>query len=211
LPEIFLIDSKYEEVFISDDYFVLYQKSKPYYYKKFEDNLNIDDLKVFVRNHLGMKNIRVSSLKNSVLKNQNEKFNYKFLKATRNSYFLYYILYLSILLSLLAYFYINTMNKNTKKSFSNLESNFEKIKKDKEFTYLSKEILEIYENTKSNNVTINLILFENSKFLITLESEKKDGVYKLLDSIKNSFIEDMQFNKKEKKYEAHVSFKISRN
>jgi len=101
--------------------------------------------------------------------------------------------------------------KYEKDNFNNLKKNIEKVKKDKKFTYISKEVLVIYENAKENKVLIKSILFENSKFQLVLESKKKEGIYKLLTSIKESSINDIQYNKKEKKYKSHVSFKISRN
>ncbi|WP_143145180.1 hypothetical protein [Arcobacter sp. LA11] len=210
LPKVFNINSKNDELFLSDDYFILYRDNRPFYYKKIENNLDINDLKLFIKNHLGIENIKISSLKKTNL-NQNKKIDFKLIKAIKNHHFLYYIAYLSILVLFLIYFYINIESKDKKDDFTNFKTNIEDIKKDKTFTYISKEILQVYENGKSNSVKIKSILFENSKFFMVLESKKKDGIYKLLESIKNCLIEDMRFNKEEKKYEADVSFKILRN
>jgi len=211
VPEIFLVDSEEETLVIFDTYFVVYQNNKPLFFKKIEGNLKLDDLKIFIRNHLGIENIKVLPLKDVRLREQSKKIDYRFIKAVRDYQFVYYLLYLCVLVFVTIYFFIGIEDKYEKDNFNNLKKNIEKVKKDKKFTYISKEVLVIYENAKENKVLIKSILFENSKFQLVLESKKKEGIYKLLTSIKESSINDIQYNKKEKKYKSHVSFKISRN
>lgn len=208
--KVFLLESKTDEVYIDDDFFVLYREGRLYYYKEIEEKLDIDDLKLFIKNSLGVSDIKVISLNNAKIKNKDDT-NYNFIKAIKKPYFLFYILYLVVLFIIFVFLYLNISKEHKKDEFDNLKTNIEEIKKDNKFIYITKIVFNIYENAKLNNVTVNSILFENSKVLLKLESIKKDGIYNLLKKIKKSAIEDMQYNEESKRYRAHVSFKIFRN
>lgn len=210
LPNVFLHDSKNDEIYISDNFFVLYKGGKLFYYKKIKEKLDIDDLKVFIKNTFGMNDMKIVSIKDVKIKKQN-KIDYNFIKVVKKPYFAYYVLYLIALILIFLFLYVNTNNSDSKGNFVNLQTNIEKIKKDNKFTYITKKILEIYKNAKLNKVSVNSILFENSKVILILEAIEKDGIYKLLNKIEKSSIEDMQYNEEQKRYKAHVSFKISRN
>lgn len=150
------------------------------------------------------------SLNKAKIKNYDDT-NYNFIKAIKKPYFLFYILYLVALFIICIFLYLNINKVHKKDEFYNLKTNIEEIKKDNRFIYITKRVLNIYENAKLNDVTVNSILFENSKVLLKLEAIKKNGIYNLLKNIKKSAIEDMQYNEESKRYRAHVSFKIFRN
>jgi len=115
VPEIFLVDSEEEMLVIFDTYFVVYQNNKPLFFKKIEGNLKLDDLKIFIRNHLGIENIKVLPLKDVRLREQSKKIDYRFIKAVRDYQFVYYLLYLCVLVFVTIYFFIGIEDKIRKR------------------------------------------------------------------------------------------------
>lgn len=132
------------------------------------------------------------------------------IKAIKKPYFYYYIFYLFILILISLYLFLGDSKKTDINDFEKLQTDLKRQKENREFVYLTKLILEIYQNTKSNNLKVDYIKIENSKILLTLESQEKKGVYSLLEQFSKSSLDDMQYDESLKRYKSNVSFKIFR-
>lgn len=208
IPEPFLFNSDYSnELFIQDDFFVVYKENKFYYYQEIKGDFNVDELKYFIRNSLFIDDIKIRYKTDSVISSENKK-RHLFFKPIKSKLFKYYILYLFLLCSS---FYFYDFNQNNKiHSLDIIKNETMDILNKRKYQYLSLLTLKLYENAKKNKIFIYSIDIKNSKVLLNLISKKKENVYSFIDKFDNNVIENIYFDENEKRFKTNASFKIYR-
>jgi len=208
VPNPFLFKSEYQnELFIEDDFFVVYKEHRLYYYQEIKNNFDLNELKNFILKNLDIKDIKIYTNTEFVFI-KNDKCSHKFIKPIKSLLFKYYIIYILVLCASLYFFEFN--HSTTINPLYHVNIKTEEIKKSAKFFYLSNFILEIYEHEKEFEVKINSIEIVHSKVILTLSSIKKDSMYSFLNKYKNYRIENMLFDDKDKRFKSNASFDIYR-
>jgi NAD kinase len=189
---------------------VIYKDGKVYNYQTIDENLNLDDLKFFVKNSIKIGTITIRDFRSIELKTNQINKIHKFIKPIKSYTFRYFLLY--IILLFFALYYFSFYNEEDFKELDfNLERNsIEVIKKDTEFVFISSFILELFEEAKDKNINIISFSLKNAKIILSFESESKDSAYKFLDVFDNFSIEKMSFDIQIKRYKTDAVFKILR-
>ena len=195
-------------LFICNDFFILYKNLKPYYFKKTNNTISTKDIKTYIKSKLNLEvfQVRIVSKEeeNTYIKNyQVNKYQYKFIYLDTNKSFVYYFLYVVLIFSCFFYFFENITNNKTKSNNSlqeqkQLSSKLEDIKKQKEFTYISKILLRIFEEEKKLNINIISISYNNNKIDMIVSSTKKDKLFDLLSVFTSTKINNI--NHEQNKY-----------
>ena len=192
-------------VFICNDFFVLYKNLKPYYFKKIENNTSTQDIKTYIQSKLNLGTFQVQEVSNEQLniytKNyKTNKYKYEFIYLDNNKSFLYYVLYVILVFLCFIYFFDNITNNNMQDNNSlqvqkELLSKLESIKKDKQFKYISKTLVYIFENEKKFHINIQSISYNNNKINILVTSAKKNQLFNFLTAFSSSNINNIHHEK----------------
>ncbi len=202
ISDIFFYKPKYsEEILLSEDFFVFYKDYKVYYYQKLS-NINIEDIKTYMKKNFNIDDVRFSYIKDVTI-NKNKSL-YYFYRPYKSKLFKIFIIYLLFLFSFF-YFY---ESKGENEGFNSFTKDLELNKKNIEYKYVTKDIVEIFNKAKQNGIEILNLEYKSSHFfaIFTLENQKTlDNFFKGFSFYK---IEKIEQNKNLKILVANVYFKF---
>ncbi len=193
------------ELFIEDNYLIVYQDSKLYYLQKIENKSKINELITYIQKSLNLDEL-TSIPKNKVVLNKQSS--HEFSRVIKSNLFNYFFLYLFLLC--IGFYSFDFIKKEPSYELENIQKSSKNLKKEIVFKYISKEITLLFKMAEELNIQILSLSFKESKFMLTLSAKEKKSLYAFLEKIKNSSVENMLFNKELKRYMANASFKVNR-
>ncbi len=208
----FCFDSKIKyELFLTKTFFVIYKENKVYNYQIINEDIKIEELNFFVNNSLKIDNITITKVSLKELEMNTQNNSHDFIRVEKSNTFKYYIIYIIFLCSFSYYIFFLNNNQNIKEINFNMENkNIERIKKSREFIFVSSFIIKLFEEAKNKKVYIVSLNLKNSKIKLKFESKSKDNIYKFLDVFSDYTIENINFDLQMKRYKTDVVFKIYR-
>ena len=208
IPKPFLFNSKYSnELFIQDDFFVVYKNHKFFYYQDIKGNFDLEELSFFIKNSLLIDDIKIIHKEHSIVNEENKK-RHHFFRPIKSKLFKYYLFYLFILC--LGFYFYDFGKSNNIHSLDIMKRETKQILDNRKYGYLSALTLNLYEKAKKNKIFIYSLDIKNSKVLLNLRSKRKENVYTFLDEFNNNTIENIYFDEQEKRFKTNASFKIYR-
>ncbi len=207
LKSLLNLQSKGFELFITNNFFILYKNSLPYYFQKTQ-SIDNDELISFIKSSFNLENLKVSII--------DENFSLNYLKApkvnllkTKNNYeFKIFVSYFILMGICILYFATNNQ-KIKNNELQEINKNIMQIQKENKFKYLSENLLKIYLEANKENIQIFSYIVKNSKISTVLKSNEKENLYRFLKLYNNSSIEKIEFNKDKKEYIANAIFEIN--
>lgn len=203
VPKEFFYDTSSTELIISKEYFILYKQNRIYYCQK-NQKVNKDDFLFYINKNFGYEDIKINYEENIKLKNKNL---HTFFIPKKSHFLKVYIIYLFLICTL---FYIYDSKKPEANSFLNIIKENDNIKKEMEFNYLSKNLLDINEKANKSDVHILSLHTKYSKIFLELQSYSKDNIHLFLDGFYKNKIEKIEYDEKTKRLKAYVSFRTVR-
>lgn len=205
------------DLYICDNFFVLYKNGFPYYFQKITTEININEFIDFLNRKF---NIDISSFNRidskrfeqlkTLYKTKKDRFSFKFINIKNNHSFMIYLLFLVFLISIFFSFILNFENEILKKeekinqsiSLDELKNKykFESVEESTKFLFLA---FEKYE--------LNLIKmeFEEKSLNIVFESVDKNHIYSFLEEYKNIVINSsIKYLEDKKTYEVGLNVQI---
>ncbi len=207
LKSLLNLQSEGFELFITNDFFILYKNSLPYYFQKTQ-SINNDELISFIKSSFNLKDLKVTIIDKNYSLEYLKDSKVNLLKTNKDYEFKIFISYFVLMGICILYFATNNQ-KIKNNEFQQINKNLMQIQKENKFKYLSENLLKIYLETNNENIKILSYLVKNSKISLVLKSYEKDNLYRFLNLHENSSIEKIEFNKDKKEYIANAVFEIN--
>jgi len=206
------------ELFICEDFFVIFKNLHFYYYQKISENINQDDFLQFLNKKFKIQiNIihqinkeMLQTLKNEFLKiapKKHSKEPLKKLELKINLSFYIYIFYLLIVIFCVFYYYENSIKTEEKEQTI---VDIEEIKSKFVFSSFQESFYEILENIVQNNLELISFKFIQNRAKIVVNHKNKDSINLFLESCKNVISSSINFLEDSKSFEATIDVEFSK-
>lgn len=214
-------ESKTIDVFLSDNYFVIYINQKFYYYQKINYEINDEDLCQYIEKNLELEIDNIYRLNFDDLENLESKYIKSNLKTSliniseiTNKSFKIFILYVFILLlSFSLYLYYSLIEKQNKISNIKVEQKNSLLlyKNSHKYDYFNKYIKSTLLNLSKNHLKLEYFKYKNNELELSFISKNRSDIYSFLDLYRNSLEENsIDYLKEKKVYICNANIKIFR-
>jgi hypothetical protein len=207
LKSLLNLQSEGFELFITNNFFILYKNSLPYYFQKTQ-SIDNDELIGFIKSSFNLENLKVSIIDENFLLNYLKTPKVNLLKTKNNYEFKIFVSYF-ILMGICIFYFATNNQKIKNNELQEINKNIMQIQKENKFKYLSENLLKIYLEANKENIQIFSYVVKNSKISTVLKSNEKENLYRFLKLYNNSSIEKIEFNKDKKEYIANAIFEIN--
>jgi len=206
------------ELFICEDFFVIFKNSHFYYYQKISENINQDDFlqflnkkfKIQINNIHQINKEMLETLKSEFLKivpKKHSKEPLKKLELKINLSFYIYIFYILIVIFCVFYYYENSIKIDEKGQDI---VNIEEIKSKFVFSSFEERFYEILENIDKNKLELISFEFRQNRAKIVVNHKNKDNINLFLESCKNVISSSINFLDDSKSFEATIDVEFSK-
>ena len=179
------------DLFLADNFFVIYRKQKFYYVQKIDYEINLDDLKKYILQMLKIKIDNIYSIDSNTMLDLENKYNEKYKNTSllninykKDKSFKIYSLYIITCALLLITYYFYMFENENRLSNALMQENkkdYERFVKANAFNGLEDEFDEILNNIKKNKLKLHDFKYEKNYISLTFESKKKENIYNFLD------------------------------
>lgn len=185
------IDDEYD-LYICDDFFILYKNAFPYYFQKITNEINSSEFIEFLNKKLAISISnykRVDNKEFEILKinyqNKKEKSTLKFLNIKSNHSFKIYLLFLFLIFTLFFIFIYNFLNQDlAEKTELNYEIKIEELKEKHKFESIEKIIRPLFLAFKKYDLNLKKMELKENSMKIIIESMDKKVIYSFLEEFK---------------------------
>lgn len=185
------IDDEYD-LYICDDFFILYKNAFPYYFQKITNEINSSEFIEFLNKKLDISILNYKRFDNEefeILKinyqNKKEKSTLKFLNIKSNHSFKIYLLFLFFLFTLFFIFIYNFLNQDlAEKTELNNGIKIEELKEKHKFESIEKIIRPLFLASKKYDLNLKKMELKENSMKIVLESIDKESIYTFLEEFK---------------------------
>lgn len=210
------VDDIYD-LYVSDDFFILYKNALPYYFQKITNEININEFIEFLNRKF---NINISSFNrinnkrfeelSALYKSKKDKSSFKFINIKNNHSFMIYLLFLVFLISIFFSFILNFENEILKEEIKVNQSFFiEEMKNKYKFESVEKNIRPLFLSFEKYELNLIKMEFEEKSLNIVFESVDKNHIYSFLEEYKNIVINSsIKYLEDKKTYEVGLNVQI---
>lgn len=209
------VDDVYD-LYICDNFFILYKNASPYYFQKITNEININEFIEFLNKKLDISILnhkRVDNKEFEILKadyqNKKEKSTLKFIDIKSDNSFKIYLFFLFFLLIILLTF-INLQNQDLMKNIElNNDIKIEELKEKYKFIGIEKNIKPLFLSFQKYDLILKKMEFEEDNLKILIESSDKKAIYSFLEEYKNEVTNSsINYFEDKKIYEAVLNVQI---
>lgn len=208
------------DLFISEDFFVLYKDMNIYYFQKLDYEISDIELREYIFRKLNINVENIFQIDKKVLeryKNDFHKENKKLININtpKNINFNIYLLFILSLILIVSYYFISsrfytnidsslTQNKKT-------QNRYELFKEEHKFKSLHTEFILLIEQIKKYKLTLESFEFKKNRVYLIINSSKKEDLYFFLELHKNELITNkIEYSKDIKKYKVAIDVQLSK-
>lgn len=220
---VYYFDKKHIEssdLFICNNFIVIYKNSKFCYFQKIDYKLDADELIKFIEKKQKLKIDNIYKINNEQL----EKLKIDFLKKYKNSElininektnisFKIYTFYLLFIFIFTGIYYFNTTNdlSHIKQSQNKTLEDFRRQKEELSYITFENKFDFIITNLKKYDLKLHSINYKKEKLKLIFSSKIKENIYLFLELYKRKLVSSsILFDEKEKDYECTANVKINR-
>ena len=210
------VDDIYD-LYICDDFFILYKNAYPYYFQKITNEINSNEYIEFLNKKLNISVLnykRVDNKEFEILKadyqNKKEKSTLKFIDIKSDYSFKIYLVFLFFILILFFSLIYNFKNQDlVEKIESNSEIKIEELKKKYKFVSVEKSIQPFFIGFEKYELNLKKMEFKENNMKIVIESFHKETIYSFLEDYKKEVINySINYFEDKKIYEAVLNVQI---
>lgn len=211
------VDDIYD-LYICDDFFILYKNAIPYYFQRITNEINSNEFIEFLNRKFNIDissfnridSTRFEELKN-LYKTKKDRFSFKFINIKNNHSFMIYLLFLVFLISIFFSFILNFENEILKKEEKiNQSISFDELKNKYKFESVEKNIRPLFLAFEKYELNLIKMEFEEKSLNIVFESVDKNHIYSFLEEYKNIVINSsIKYLEDKKTYEVGLNVQIS--
>lgn len=207
------------DLYICDDFFILYKNAFPYYFQKITNEINSSEFIEFLNKKLDISILnykRVDNKEFEILKinyqNKKEKSTLKFLNIKSNHSFKIYLLFLFLLFTLFFIFIYNFLNQDlVEKNELNNEIKIEELKEKHKFESIEKIIRPLFLASKKYDLNLKKMELKENSMKIVLESIDKEAIYTFLEEFKKEVTNSsINYFEDKKIYEVVLNVQITK-
>lgn len=210
------VDDIYD-LYICDDFFILYKNAIPYYFQRITNEINSNEFIEFLNRKFNIDissfnridSTRFEELKN-LYKTKKDRFSFKFINIKNNHSFMIYLLFLVFLISIFFSFILNFENEILKKEEKiNQSISFDELKNKYKFESVEKNIRPLFLAFEKYELNLIKMEFEEKSLNIVFESVDKNHIYSFLEEYKNIVINSsIKYLEDKKTYEVGLNVQI---
>ena len=210
------VDDIYD-LYICDDFFILYKNAIPYYFQRITNEINSNEFIEFLNRKFNIDissfnridSTRFEELKN-LYKTKKDRFSFKFINIKNNHSFMIYLLFLVFLISIFFSFILNSENEILKKEEKiNQSISFDELKNKYKFESVEKNIRPLFLAFEKYELNLIKMEFEEKSLNIVFESVDKNHIYSFLEEYKNIVINSsIKYLEDKKTYEVGLNVQI---
>ena len=202
------------DLYLSEDFFCLYENSKIYYYQKLNQIIQKDELIEFLNKkfQINIDNFKqidkneIEKLKNSYLE-KNIKQNLSFLNLNQDYGFVFFVLYLFVVL--IFSFFIFSNEEKIEQIENKEEINIDILKHKYKFQSFQEKLDLIFQDINTNSLDLQSLEFKQNRLKLILTSSKKEDLYQFLEkNNKNITFSSINLLENSNLYEAVIDAKI---
>ena len=202
------------DLYLSEDFFCLYENSKIYYYQKLNQIIQKDELIEFLNKkfQINIDNFKqidkneIEKLKNSYLE-KNIKQNLSFLNLNQDYGFVFFVLYLFVVL--IFSFFIFSNEEKIEQIENKEEINIDILKHKYKFQSFQEKLDLIFKDINTNSLDLQSLEFKQNRLKLILTSSKKEDLYQFLEkNNKNITFSSINLLENSNLYEAVIDAKI---
>ena len=206
------------DLYVCDDFFILYKNGYAYYFQKVINEINISEFIEFLNrkfdinissfNRIDSK--RFEQLKN-LYKTKKDRFSFKFINIKNNHSFKIYLFFLIFLISIFFSFILNFKNEIPKEEEKiNQSFSIEEIKNKYKFESIEKKIRPFFLSFEKYELNLIKMEFEEKSLKIVIEAIDKKVIYSFLEEYKDIVINSsIRYLEDKKTYEVGLNVQIS--
>lgn len=217
----FSLDTKNIDLFLTDEYFVIFKNQKIYYFQEINYDISEEDLRGYIKKKLNLNldnilfidNIELYELEKIYVQKIKHS-DLELFSKNKNSSLIYYILY-TLLLVLFSFIYVY-YSQNEQKELALINKQIQAKKQNEyqvKFKYIPSllHIIKLSKKIKNYNLLLKQALFKNNNLQILISSKKKENIYAFLDEYEKGLLKNtIIYNKEKKEYECNANIKINR-
>lgn len=214
-------ESKTIDLFLSDNYFVIYINQHFYYYQKINYEINDDDLFKYIEKNLELKidNIHrlsfddLEELKAEYIKSNISTSLIDISESNNKSFkiFIFFILLLVILFAIYLYYFIENNEALILSKKEQNQNSLMEYKNSHKYNYFDEDIKTILLNLSKNKLKLESFKYKNDELKLSFISKNRIDIYSFLDLYKNKLKENsIDYLKEKKVYICNANIKTFR-
>lgn len=209
------------DIFLCDEFFVLYINQEFYYYQKLNYEINNEDLVEYIHKNLNLKvdNIyKISLDEREVLKNKYIESSLKTklinISEIKNKSFTFFISFVLLLVvSILVYLYYLYSMKDNLLSNINIQNknSFLDYKNKHKYKYLNDDVKYLLSELLKHDLILDEFVYKENQLELSFFSKNRNSIYSFLDLYKNKLDgNSIKFIKDKKVYICNANIKTFR-
>lgn len=228
IPDVFIVyyydkkDINTYDLFITEDFFVLYKNMNMYYFQELNYSISDTELKEYIFRKLDIHIDNIFQIEKKILleykkdfnkdKNKKEVLN---LNIQKNSNFNIYLLFLISLLLISVYYFINSSfymeKENSFIKEKEVNHKYKVFYKEHKFKALENDFLLMMEELEKYKLSLESFEFKEKKVHMVVNSLKKENLYLFLELHKNDVLKNkIEYLEYENKYKVVIDVQLSK-
>ncbi|MFA9374454.1 MAG: hypothetical protein ACERKK_09900 [Poseidonibacter sp.] len=210
------------DLFILDDFFVLYKDMKMYYFQKLDYKISDVEIKEYIVKKLKINIENIFEIQKETLQQYQIDFNKKAkeelinIKDIKNNSFKIYLLSILLLSSLTFSYFAFFIDNNSKEEILNnhnekVKNEIEKFIQNNKYKPLLQDFLLIMKELKNYKLNLESFEYKLNKVQLTASALKKDDIYLFIELYKNKLLSNkVQYIENESKYKVVIDVQLSK-
>lgn len=209
------------DLFILDDFFVLYKDMKMYYFQKLDYKISDVEIKEYIAKKLKINIENIFEIEKETLqkyktdfnkKAKDELINIKDIKNNSFKIYLFFVLCLSCLIfSYFTFFIDNSEEKISNNHNKKVKTEIEKFIQNNKHKPLLEEFLLIMKELKSHKLNLESFEYKFNKVELSASTIKKEDIYQFLEIYKNKLLSNkVQYLENENKHKVVMNVQLSK-
>lgn len=210
------------DLFILDDFFVLYKDMKMYYFQKLDYKISDVEIKEYIAKKLKINIENIFEIQKETLQQYQIDFNKKAkeelinIKDIKNNSFKIYLLSILLLSSLTFSYFVFFIDNNSKEEILNnhnekVKNEIEKFIQNNKHKPLLQDFLLIMKELKNYKLNLESFEYKLNKVQLTASALKKDDIYLFIELYKNKLLSNkVQYIENESKYKVVIDVQLSK-
>ncbi|MGB5793191.1 hypothetical protein [Poseidonibacter sp.] len=210
------------DLFILDDFFVLYKDMKMYYFQKLDYKISDVEIKEYIVKKLKINIENIFEIQKETLQQYQIDFNKKAkeelinIKDIKNNSFKIYLLSILLLSSLTFSYFAFFIDNNSKEEILNnhnekVKNEIEKFIQNNKHKPLLQDFLLIMKELKNYKLNLESFEYKLNKVQLTASALKKDDIYLFIELYKNKLLSNkVQYIENESKYKVVIDVQLSK-